>query len=168
MKTVNWSDSSPLRWSTLFNSPISLVNHKQNSPEKRLSSNKSLKKGHFWGQKNYWTRSKWKIVYRSGVFCTMPSYNKAWDYSSDSSPPVLQYMAYQAGQPVVYGGWRSPSAKVGCLFHFPKSLLHLFLLLLNYCLCKRSLPVLEKSSVICFIAATQPIALAVRLFLKAL
>ena len=90
------------------------------------------------------------------------------DYSSDSSPPVLQYMAYQAGQPVVYGGWCSPSAKVGCLFHFPKSLLHLFLLLLNYCLCKRSLPVLEKSSVICFIAATQPIALAVRLFQKAL
>ena len=64
-----------------------------------------------------------------------------WDYSSDSSPPVLQYMAYQAGQPVVYGGWCSPPAKVGCLFHFPKSLLHLFLLLLNYCLCKRSLPV---------------------------
>ena len=85
-----------------------------------------------------------------------------WDYSSDSSPPVLQYMAYQAGQPVVYGGWCSPSAKVGCLFHFPKSLLHLFLLLLNYCLCKRSLPVLEKSSVICFIAATQPIALSLK------
>ena len=44
MKTVYWSDSSPLGWSTLFNSPISLVSHKQNSPEKRLSSNKSLKK----------------------------------------------------------------------------------------------------------------------------